>query len=138
MKTTEMTVLIIKPEPKPKPEKYEKLSSLVESMIVKNDFRVLFCEEIMMSVEFCKNFYSYHVLSPYFVEMLEYLTSGPSVALFIKGENAVKIVREFVIETRKTFGKSGADANNLLHGSDSANSAKKERNIVKKFLSAIN
>lgn len=79
-------------------------------------------------------FYAIHKDRPFFKDLVAYMTSGPTVAIVLKGDNAVERARKVIGATnpanaeagtvRKLFGKSITQ--NAIHGSDSAENAQKE------------
>jgi nucleoside-diphosphate kinase len=78
--------------------------------------------------------YAEHAAKPFFGELVEFITSGPTLALVLEGEGAIKVVRTTVGATnpaeaapgtiRGDFALSMPD--NLVHGSDSSESAERE------------
>ena len=78
--------------------------------------------------------YSEHVDRPFFRGLLDFITSGPVVAMVWEADNVVEIVRNTMGETdpKKSApgtirGDLGVDiGRNLVHGSDSAESASRE------------
>jgi nucleoside-diphosphate kinase len=85
----------------------------------------------------CEEFYAEHKARPFFGELVSFMTSGPVVLMALKGENAVLRNREIMGATdpakaapgtlRKLFGDNMGE--NAVHGSDSADSAKRELGI---------
>lgn len=81
--------------------------------------------------------YEEHVEKPFFPELLEFITSGPVVAMEWAGESAVSVARTVMGATdpkkadpgtiRGDFGL--AVTHNLVHGSDSVESAERELGI---------
>lgn len=81
--------------------------------------------------------YEEHVEKPFFPELLEFITSGPVVAMEWSGESAVSVARTMMGATdpkqaapgtiRGDFGL--AVTHNLVHGSDSVESAERELGI---------
>ncbi len=79
-------------------------------------------------------FYAEHKERPFFGELVSFMISGPVVLMVLEGENAVLRNREIMGATdpakaapgtiRKDFGDSLGE--NSVHGSDSAESAKRE------------
>ncbi len=65
----------------------------------------------------------------------EYLISASSIFIIIEGDNAVELVKQRVVKTRKIYGKKDADIKNVLHSSDSEESAQKEIGLVIEFMS---
>ncbi len=78
--------------------------------------------------------YAPHVGKPFYPGLVEYMTSSPIVAAAIEGPRAIEVSRKLMGATfgwkaepgtiRGDFGSS--TAYNLVHGSDSAESAEKE------------
>jgi nucleoside-diphosphate kinase len=79
-------------------------------------------------------FYAEHKERPFFGELVDFMVSGPVVLMVLEGENAVMRNREIMGATdpakaaagtiRKDFGDSLGE--NSVHGSDSAESARRE------------
>ena len=84
--------------------------------------------------EIARQHYAEHVEKPFFPGLLEYITSGPVVALVIEGKHAVAEVRKLNGATNPLEAACGTirgdfavDVNaNVIHGSDSVASAERE------------
>ena len=78
--------------------------------------------------------YAEHVEKPFFGELLEFITSGPVVAMEWSGESAVSVARALMGETDPAKSAPGTIrgdfglilTNNIIHGSDSIESAERE------------
>ena len=78
--------------------------------------------------------YDEHREKPFFGELVELVTSGPTLALVVEGESAVSVVRSTIGATNPVDASPGtirgdlalAMPDNLVHGSDSAESAERE------------
>jgi nucleoside-diphosphate kinase len=78
--------------------------------------------------------YAEHREKPFFGELTDFITSAPTLALVLEGEAAVGVVRTTIGATDPTNADPGtirgdlalAMPNNLVHGSDSAESADRE------------
>jgi nucleoside-diphosphate kinase len=78
--------------------------------------------------------YAEHAEKPFYGELVEFITSGPTLALAIEGEGAIAVVRTTMGVTnpadaapgtiRGDFALSMPD--NLVHGSDAHESAERE------------
>jgi nucleoside-diphosphate kinase len=78
--------------------------------------------------------YAVHKGKPFYESLLQFLTSGPTIAVALEGREAVTVVRKMMGETdgaksapgtiRGDFGIS--IQNNLIHGSDSKENATQE------------
>lgn len=81
-----------------------------------------------------ENHYAEHREKPFFSSLVEYITSGPVVAMVVEGRNAVKVVRNLVGSTNPAEampgtirGDFGLDVGrNVVHASDSPQSAERE------------
>jgi len=78
--------------------------------------------------------YHEHREKPFFGELVEFITSSPTLALVLEGESAVKVVRATMGSTNPVESAPGtirgelalAMPDNLVHGSDSLESAERE------------
>ncbi len=78
--------------------------------------------------------YAEHTEKPFFGELVEFITSGPTLALALEGESAITVVRTTMGATNPAEAAPGsiradlalAMPDNLVHGSDSPESAKRE------------
>lgn len=78
--------------------------------------------------------YAEHREKPFFGELVEFITSGPTLALVLEGESAISVVRTTMGATNPTDAAPGtirgdlalAMPDNLVHGSDSPESAQRE------------
>ena len=93
----------------------------------------------MMTVDVAtaKRHYSEHVGAPFFDALVGFITSGPIVAMILEGPDAVKAARQLIGATdglEADVGSIRGDyamevRRNLVHGSDSAESAAREEAI---------
>jgi nucleoside-diphosphate kinase len=78
--------------------------------------------------------YAEHVEKPFFGELLAFITSGPLVAMAVEGDEAIPVVRAMMGATDPKKAASGTlrgdfaliTTENLVHGSDSPESAERE------------
>jgi nucleoside-diphosphate kinase len=78
--------------------------------------------------------YAEHAEKPFFGELLEFITSSPTLALVLEGESAISVVRTTMGVTNPAEADPGsirgdfalAMPDNLVHGSDSPESAARE------------
>lgn len=81
--------------------------------------------------------YAEHVSKPFFPELLEFITSGPVVAMEWSGESAISVCRDLMGATDPKKAAPGtirgdyglAVTHNLVHGSDGPESAERELGI---------
>jgi nucleoside-diphosphate kinase len=99
-----------------------------------NGFKIRAMKLIHMSKPVAEGFYDVHRARPFFGELVEFMTSGPSVVLALEKEDAQPAWRELMGPTDATkapkgtirgdFGTSMGE--NATHGSDSPENAKIE------------
>ena len=78
--------------------------------------------------------YAEHKEKPFFGELVAFITSAPTLALVLEGESAISVARTTMGATNPTDAAPGtirgdlplAMPNNLVHGSDSPESAQRE------------
>ena len=81
--------------------------------------------------------YDEHREKPFFGELVDFITSGPTLAMVFEGEGAISTARRTIGATNPADAEAGslrgdlalAMPNNLVHGSDSPESAKREIGI---------
>jgi nucleoside-diphosphate kinase len=90
----------------------------------------------MMTIEndLASEHYAEHTEKPFFGELLEFITSGPVVAMCVEGDDAISVVRQMMGTTDPKKAPQGTirgdfgliTTENLVHGSDSPESAERE------------
>jgi len=78
--------------------------------------------------------YAEHAEKPFFGELVEFITSSPTLALVLEGDGAIQVVRTTMGATNPVDAAPGtirgdlalAMPDNLVHGSDSPGSAERE------------
>ena len=78
--------------------------------------------------------YEEHKEKPFFPELVDFITSGPTLALVLEGESAIPVVRTTMGATNPVESAPGtirgdlalAMPDNLVHGSDAPESARRE------------
>jgi nucleoside-diphosphate kinase len=81
--------------------------------------------------------YAEHAERPFFGELVEFITSGPIVAMVLEGVDAVKAARQVIGATNPLEAATGSirgdfaveTGRNLVHGSDSRESAARESSL---------
>ncbi|EMT40016.1 nucleoside diphosphate kinase [Thermoanaerobacter thermohydrosulfuricus] len=89
---------------------------------------------ITPTIELLEKHYEEHKGKPYYKPLIQYMSSGPVFAMVLEGENAVKIVRLLNGATKVEEALPGtirgdfasSTTFNIIHGSDSIESAKRE------------
>jgi nucleoside-diphosphate kinase len=81
--------------------------------------------------------YAEHVEKPFFVELVDFITSGPVVVARIEGESAIEVWRTLMGPTNPVAAPPGTIrgdlatviTENVVHGSDSPESARRELSL---------
>ena len=89
---------------------------------------------MQMSQALARRHYEAHVGKPFFPGLVEFITSGPLVAIVLEGKNAVAVVRTTMGATDPAKSSPGTIrgdlaidmGRNLIHGSDSPEAAQRE------------
>lgn len=128
----ERTFCMIKPD-----GVQRRLVGRIVSRFEEKGLRIAGMRLLRMSREQARELYAVHEGKPFHGGLLEFVTSGPVVAMVLEGHRAVAVVRRMLGATkgfdaepgtiRGDFG--GSDRFNLAHGSDSARSARREIGI---------
>jgi nucleoside-diphosphate kinase len=87
-----------------------------------------------MTRELAVQHYAEHEGKPFFEELVQFITSGPLVAMVLEGDAAVKAARQVIGATNPLEATTGsirgdyatAVGQNMVHGSDSDESAARE------------
>lgn len=97
-------------------------------------FTIVAQRELTLDKDTAEKFYGVHKGKPFYDELVNFITSGPVVALALEKENGIAAWRELMGATnpaeaaegtlRKTYGTD--IGHNAVHGSDSSDSAAQE------------
>jgi nucleoside-diphosphate kinase len=125
----ERTFSMIKPD-----ATQRNLTGAITAMLEAAGLRVVACKRVWMSRREAEGFYAVHKDRPFFGELVEFMSSGPTVVQVLEGENAIARNREVMGATdpakaaegtiRKVHAKSIGE--NSVHGSDAADTAAQE------------
>jgi nucleoside-diphosphate kinase len=89
---------------------------------------------MQMDRDLAERHYAEHAEKPFFGELVEFITSGPLVALVLEGYDAVTAARQVIGATNPLEAAPGSIrgdfalevGQNMVHGSDAPESAKRE------------
>jgi nucleoside-diphosphate kinase len=89
---------------------------------------------LQVEVSLAEEHYAEHVDKPFFGELVEFITSAATLALVLEGEEAIAVVRTTMGATNPATAAPGtirgdlalSMPDNLVHGSDSPESAARE------------
>jgi nucleoside-diphosphate kinase len=127
---TERTLVLIKPDGVER-----RLIGEIISRIERKGLVIAALELRSVSKELATQHYAEHEGKPFFESLLDFITSGPVVAAIVQGPRAIAAFRQIAGGTdpveKATPGTIRGDFGletqlNLVHGSDSTDSAKRE------------
>ena len=125
----ERTLVIIKPD-----AVQRGLIGDITSRLEKRGLRLTAAKFISVSRTLAETHYSVHVGKPFYVGLVNYITSSPVLVMVWEGENAVFAVRQTMGKTNPLDADPGTirhdfaltTSRNLTHASDSPENAQKE------------
>ena len=123
------TLVLVKPDGVKKG-----LTGEIISRLEKKGLKIAAMRMLQMDKALARRHYAVHKGKPFFVGLVDFITSGPIVAVVVEGEKSVEVVRKLMGETDPVKaaagtirGDYGLDiGKNLIHGSDSEENAQKE------------
>jgi nucleoside-diphosphate kinase len=126
---TETTLVLIKPDAVAR-----SLISEILGRFERRSFRLRGMRLLLLDRATAEQHYAEHSERPFFGELVDFITSGPIVALALEGNEAIATVRTMMGETHPTKSAPGTIrgdlalelAENVVHGSDSPESAERE------------
>jgi len=133
----ERTLAIIKPD-----GVRRSLIGEVISRIEKQGFRIIAMKMIKMSKKQAEGFYEVHRGKKFFEGLTEFMASGPSIVMVLEGERVIERYRDLMGATDPKDAQEGTirkefatdNQKNVVHGSDSPDSAREE---ITYFFSAL-
>ena len=125
----ETTLVLLKPD-----AVQRGLIGEIVNRLEKTGLKIAGMKLMQVSQELANEHYGEHVGKPFFEGLVSFITSGPIVVMAVQGNGAVGIVRKTMGATNPAEsppgtvrGDYGIDiGRNLVHGSDSVESAKRE------------
>jgi nucleoside-diphosphate kinase len=125
----ERTLVLIKPDAVQRALAGEILSRLERRGLQIVEAKLLTVDRVL-----AEEHYAEHAEKPFFGELVEFITSAPTLALVIEGEGAIAVVRTTMGATNPADSTPGtirgdlalSMPDNLVHGSDSPESAQRE------------
>ncbi len=123
------TLVLIKPDAVRRALAGEILARFERRGLVLKEARLLTVDRAL-----AEEHYAEHREKPFFAELVEFITSGPTLALVLEGEGAIAVVRTTMGATNPAQAAPGtirgdlalSMPDNLVHGSDSPESAERE------------
>ena len=125
----ERTLILVKPDAFAR-----NLTGEIIARFERKGLRLVALKLMTMDRELAERHYAEHVGKPFFDELVTFITSGPLVAMVLEGDHAVEAARQVIGATnplQATTGSIRGDfavevGQNMVHGSDAAESAGRE------------
>ena len=126
---TETTLVLVKPD-----GVRRGLSGEIVSRFERRGLELRGARLLKISRAMAQAHYAEHKGKPFFGELVDFITSGPVLALAVRGESAIGVVRTMMGATNPTNAAPGTVrgdlatlmGENVIHGSDSKASARRE------------
>ena len=121
-----------------KPDAFARnLTGEIIARFERKGLRIAALKQMVVTEELAKQHYGEHEGKPFFGELVEFITSGPLVAMVLEGTEAVKAARQVIGATNPLEAAPGSIrgdfalevGKNMVHGSDSAESAQREAGL---------
>jgi nucleoside-diphosphate kinase len=121
-----------------KPDAFERgLTGEVLGRFERKGLRIVALRQLTADDDIANRHYEEHTEKPFFGELVEFITGGPLVAAVLEGDQAVAAARQLIGATNPVEAAPGSIRGdfatevtfNLVHGSDSDESAAREIEI---------
>jgi nucleoside-diphosphate kinase len=125
----ERTLILVKPDAFAR-----NLTGEIIARFERKGLRLAALQQTTLTRQIAEQHYAEHEGKPFYGELVEFITSGPLVAMVLEGESAVKAARQLIGATNPLEAAPGsirgdfaiAVGQNMVHGSDSTESAARE------------
>ena len=118
-----------------KPDAFARgLTGEIVARFDRKGLRIAALEHRTLEEDLATQHYAEHEGKPFFGELVDFITSGPLIALVLEGHEAVKAARQVIGATNPLEAATGSIrgdfalefGQNMVHGSDSDESAERE------------
>lgn len=127
--STERSLVLLKPDAVRRGllgeilSRFERKGLVIEALVLRT-----------MDAELADQHYADHVEKPFYPPLKEFMTSGPLAAMVLSGDDVIEVVRSMIGSTDGRKAAAGtirgdfslSNRENLVHASDSPESAKRE------------
>ena len=125
----ERTLVLIKPDALARG-----LAGEILGRLERRGLQIRAAKLVQLDRSLAERHYAEHSEKPFFGELVDFITSAPTLALVVEGESAISVVRATIGATNPAEAAPGtirgdlalAMPDNLVHGSDSPGSAERE------------
>ena len=121
-----------------KPDAFERgLTGEIVARFERKGLKIVAMKHMVVQRELAEEHYAEHKEKPFFGDLVEFITGGPLVAMVLEGYEAVRAARQVIGATNPLEAAPGSIRGdlglevqtNLVHGSDSPESAQRETGI---------
>jgi nucleoside-diphosphate kinase len=121
-----------------KPDAFERgLTGEIIARFERKGLRITALKYMQMDKELAGQHYAEHEGKPFFGELVDFITSGPLIAMVLEGYEAVVAARQVIGATNPLEANTGSIrgdyavevGQNMVHGSDSNESAEREAKL---------
>src|SRR3954464_11269913 len=121
-----------------KPDAFARgLTGEVIARFERKGLRIAALKQMQVEQDLAERHYAEHAEKPFFGDLVEFITGGPLVAMVLEGHEAVTAARQIIGATNPLEAATGSIrgdfaleiGQNMVHGSDSPESAKREAGL---------
>ena len=121
-----------------KPDAFERgLTGEIIARFERKGLKIVAMRHMPVTEDLAKQHYAEHEGKPFFGELVDFITSGPIVALVLEREQAIKAARQVIGATNPLEASPGSIrgdfaievGQNMVHGSDSPESGEREAKL---------
>jgi nucleoside-diphosphate kinase len=128
----ERTLILVKPDAFARG-----LTGEIVARFENKGLKIVAMRHMQVTEDLAKQHYAEHDGKPFFGELVEFITSGPIVAMVLEGEEAIRAARQVIGATNPLEAAPGsirgdyaiAVGQNMVHGSDAPESGQREATL---------
>ncbi|MGO9903187.1 MAG: nucleoside-diphosphate kinase [Solirubrobacteraceae bacterium] len=125
----ERTLILVKPDAFAR-----NLTGEIIARFERKGLKLAALKQLTMTSDLAERHYAEHAGKGFFGELVEFITSGPLVAIVLEGESAIEAARQVIGATNPLQASPGSIrgdyaievGENMVHGSDSTESSARE------------
>ena len=125
----ERTLILVKPDAFAR-----NLSGEIVARFERKGLRIVALTHMVVTEDLARRHYAEHEGKPFFGELVQFITSGPIVAMVLEGTDAIRAARQVIGATNPLEAAPGSIrgdfalevGKNMVHGSDAPESGQRE------------